>query len=687
MPLLHGAAVTLDVNLPPSPPTHGVPAAAREAEEIPVVPKLASGLPIVARAAGLAIMAVGFTVLLGRTLGVPAVARLGLPYPEMMPNTALGLLLCGVPLLAPQKSVTLIGRRLVGACVALVTLLGAATLFEHAVDVDLGLDRLLFPPPSHATRAHAPGRMALFTALSFSLLGPALAALRAPGDRWIRCAQGLALVAIGLSVIPLVGQLYGAIALYQGGPFSPTRIPTTAALLVTGLAVLAARPDRGPMRMFISDTAGAATVRWIAPLALAVPVALSRLVLAGQSGGCVSAELGNAVLALGSLFFLGILAWWNTRSVTASEEVRRKLERELTSREEQHRGASALARSEAGFRVLVERAPVGVLVVRGDTIVYANPVVLRSLGYTSADQVLGRSAIEVMIHPEMREVAARRIANARAGSENQPVAMRCLGADGRELVMNTTSVHIPFEGEPAVVIVGRDVTAEVEAESARQRAEAELRESLAEKEMLLKEVHHRVNNNLQVIASLLHLQRHRLTDPDARAAFDDLRGRVHAIALLHERLYRSQSLARVDMQGYVAGLVEHLQRTHSTGHQIDVEVEAGGIFFEADTAVPVGLIVNELTTNAFKHAFAADGPGGHIGIHLCRKDGALELSVVDDGRGMTTPDTGERAGSLGMQLVAGLARQLRGELSITRDGGTRCAVRFPDPAYGAAAHA
>lgn len=211
-------------------------------------------------------------------------------------------------------------------------------------------------------------------------------------------------------------------------------------------------------------------------------------------------------------------------------------------------------------------------------------------------------------------------------------------------------------------------------------AERELRASLAEKETLLKEVHHRVKNNLQVIASLINIQSEKLTDPAAREVFGDVRGRVFAIALLHERLYRSRNLARIDLQEYVPELIAELVRAHERAEpRVTVETEVGSLVLDMDAAMPVGLILHELVSNAFKHAFPpGQRAGGRVRVEVARRGGDVELVVADDGVGVPTAFDPSSGGSLGLTLVNSLCRQLDGRLTITSDQGTRCTVTFPE---------
>jgi PAS domain S-box-containing protein len=218
---------------------------------------------------------------------------------------------------------------------------------------------------------------------------------------------------------------------------------------------------------------------------------------------------------------------------------------------------------------------------------------------------------------------------------------------------------------------------------------AELSETLREREALLKEktsllqeVHHRVKNNLQVISSLLNLQARQIHQEEARAIFVESQGRVRSIALLHESLYQSSDLGQVDMQEYVDKLVTTLKRTYrDTSSGVRFVTSIDRVFLPMDTAVPCGLIVNELVTNALKHAFvqASDSTQNEIHVEMRRTGDELTLLVADNGSGFSTTVDPAREETMGLTLIGDLSAQLRGEAELATTNGTRCTVRFLAP--------
>ncbi len=211
--------------------------------------------------------------------------------------------------------------------------------------------------------------------------------------------------------------------------------------------------------------------------------------------------------------------------------------------------------------------------------------------------------------------------------------------------------------------------------AARNRLQA----SLNEKDALLKEVHHRVKNNLQLISSLLNLQASRITDPATASLFVDSRNRVRSMALVHENLYRAGSFAGIAIKQHILSLCTHLRRAYGTSG-IDVVADSDDITLDLDRAISCGLIINELVSNAFKHAFVG-GASGLIRVTFRRRTGgSCELTVADDGVGMAGRIDIVEAQSLGLQLVRDLVEQLGGRITIERDHGTKCVVSFDDEA-------
>lgn len=212
----------------------------------------------------------------------------------------------------------------------------------------------------------------------------------------------------------------------------------------------------------------------------------------------------------------------------------------------------------------------------------------------------------------------------------------------------------------------------------RKRAEAAIHASLEEKIVLLKEVHHRVKNNLQIVISLLRLQAVRTKNPEALSTLQETGNRIHSMALLHETLYRSQSLAHVNFADYMESLCSHLFRSHAEkAVRIRLERRLQSVSVDLDRAVLCGLVVNELVSNALKHAFP-DDRAGRIAVELqTTPQEQILLKVADDGVGLPWGLNLRQTTTLGHQLVFMLTEKLRGTLEVTRDRGTAFSISFP----------
>jgi len=216
-----------------------------------------------------------------------------------------------------------------------------------------------------------------------------------------------------------------------------------------------------------------------------------------------------------------------------------------------------------------------------------------------------------------------------------------------------------------------------EKEIKRRVAEKNLKRSLEEKDVLLREVHHRVKNNMQIISSILKMQERLVDDLKLQTVLAESRNRIRSMALVHENLYQNENLANIQFPNYVKSLAGNIARTyHDQKHQISFEYDIADVFLPLDVGIPCGLIINELISNSFKHAFP-DAEKGVIRISLT-KSGQKEfaLTVTDNGVGMDADFKPENSRSLGMRIVNKLAEQIDADLSYDFSNGTKYELRF-----------
>ena len=261
--------------------------------------------------------------------------------------------------------------------------------------------------------------------------------------------------------------------------------------------------------------------------------------------------------------------------------------------------------------------------------------------------------------------------------------LRGISSSGRHFDILLSAALVTDEQRQPTGIVGAllDVTD-------RKLNEQAMAASLEEKEALLKEVHHRVKNNLQVISSLLRLELGRTTDGGVKAVLGEMQNRVVSMALLHETLYRSDTLARADLSSYLVRLVNQLFRSSAPpSGRVALHTDIEPTFVDLEQAVPCGLLVTELVSNSLKHAFA-DGRSGEVRVTLHHPDNGpgIVLTVADTGPGLPADFDQRRTQSLGLQLVSDLTRQLRGTLTITRQPSASFALAFTPRATTSPTH-
>lgn len=214
-----------------------------------------------------------------------------------------------------------------------------------------------------------------------------------------------------------------------------------------------------------------------------------------------------------------------------------------------------------------------------------------------------------------------------------------------------------------------------------RRLSVQVNQLLQDKEMLMKEIHHRVKNNLMVISSLLSLQSRYIKDEESKEIFKESQNRAQSMALIHERLYRSTDMKSIDFADYIRSLTRDLFNTYSTQEdRIDLKMDVEDVEVDIDNAVPLGLIINEIVTNSLKYAFP-DENAGTISISFHKQKDQYLLEVSDDGIGIPEEFEVEKSDSLGMMLINSLTYQIGGELEMERSPGTTFRIKFKDPEF------
>lgn len=372
----------------------------------------------------------------------------------------------------------------------------------------------------------------------------------------------------------------------------------------------------------------------------------------------IALGLATVMVIAGSLLFRALVKPIASELVKARESASQK------NRE--------LVRVHAFQRAIFEQAPDGIVVSdESGRIVEANERMGRLFGY--ARETLKELQIEDLVplaarseHQRHRQ-AYHESPTTRPMGPDRPLQGR--RADGSEFPIEVALAPMAADGARRVIAIVKDVT-----ES--RRAEQQIRDSLREKNVLLGEIHHRVKNNLQIVQSLLDMQVALTPEAATAGVLKDCQNRIQSMALIHQTLYQSHDFAGVDFGQFLESLMSHLQGSYGHAH-IHLSSRSDHVSLPIDRAIPCGLIVNELVTNALKHAFPQDRAGRILVEMTLLRGDDVEIAVSDDGIGFPPSFELSNLSSLGMQLVQVLSEQLHAELHIRRRDPTRIALTFP----------
>lgn len=339
---------------------------------------------------------------------------------------------------------------------------------------------------------------------------------------------------------------------------------------------------------------------------------------------------------------------------------------------ERRRFEEQLRLSEERFRSAVEHSAIGFALVSTEGHwLKVNRALCQIVGYSEAE--LQQITFQDITHPEDLHADLALVKQVLAGEiDHYHLEKRYFHKQGHEVgILLSVSLARSAEGQPLHFI------SQIQDITERRRAEHQLRQSVAEKEVLLREIHHRVKNNLQVVSSVLQLHAGYVTDPRDHEIFKECQGRIRAMSQVHERLYSSANLAAIDFAEHLQELVTLLLRGQSSAErEIQVEVQAEPLLLDVNVAIPLGLIANELVVNALKHAFQGMTQG-RLRVELAAPlPGRVRLRVADDGVGLPATFDLDTSRSLGLRLIRTLARQLRGEFVIATSGGASFDLTF-----------
>lgn len=322
----------------------------------------------------------------------------------------------------------------------------------------------------------------------------------------------------------------------------------------------------------------------------------------------------------------------------------------------------ALRDSEEKFRTIVSNAHAVIFMVdQNGTFLLSEGKGLEALGLKPG-QVVGMSAFE--IYKDIPKIK-NGIKKALAGTFNT-----------KEIKVNDMyfdTFYSPYKNadNKLIGVIGMSIDI-----TERKQAEAKLLKSLQEKEILLKEIHHRVKNNLQIIISLLNLQAARIKDEQTVKAYQESKNRIYSMALVHEKLYQSADFSEIRFKGYIESMIRELFRVYEISGIISLNLHIDDISLGIDKAIPCGLIINEILSNSLKHAFPNDRKGQIDISFVNMQEHIYEFSIKDNGIGIPDKIDIRETNSLGLQLIRILTRQIDGQLTLERNNGTAFKIAF-----------
>lgn len=297
---------------------------------------------------------------------------------------------------------------------------------------------------------------------------------------------------------------------------------------------------------------------------------------------------------------------------------------------------------------------------------YANTAALKNLGYTPKE-IKSLKLTDLFSFPDEMGINALLNSLRKAETDRLQLQLRYRRKNGSHYDAEAL-IQVLEKGKLFLLIV-TDITAKL-------ITERKLLDTIREKEALIKEIHHRVKNNLQLISSIIYLKIASISQSDIRGFLEDTRQKIRSIALIHERLLQTEKIDKVEISDYLGKLIHDLRITYYRQDlQLDIDTQIDEVMINLDTAIICGLIVNELITNAIKHAFTGRAEGS-IAIRFKQQDSKYELSVADDGVTLPAHITPGSSSSFGMQLIDVFVKQLGGNYEIIRDSGTKFRIHF-----------
>ncbi|MBT3208728.1 MAG: response regulator [Bacteroidetes bacterium] len=409
----------------------------------------------------------------------------------------------------------------------------------------------------------------------------------------------------------------------------------------------------------------------------------------------VDSSVDNALKAMkaGAIDFL-------PKDMTLIDELPLKIEKVYKiyqGKLEKQRMQESIERSEKNYKNLVEYSPNGIVILKDNKLVYSNKKFLKYLRVNFED-IKTLSFIDLIAKEDIEDY--KNTSNEiNFGSEIPFLEIKLINPKSKESIeLEYKMSPLNYNGEQVLQIIFKDISVEkkllqekLRAKTAeennaqllqemeiRKTTEKKLRQTIYEKKILFKELHHRVKNNMQIISSILNLQLNTIDDPLMAKLFEESQDRIKSMSLVHENIYKTKNVDKINFKEYVKTLITNLFHSYTMNSSVSFNNDIEDIFLSIDLGVPCGLIINEIVSNSMKYAFA-NKPDGIVYISLKKlKNKNLELIISDNGIGVSNDLNIEESETLGLQIVSALVSQIDGEIEIDNSNGTKFTIIFKD---------
>ena len=340
--------------------------------------------------------------------------------------------------------------------------------------------------------------------------------------------------------------------------------------------------------------------------------------------------------------------------------------------------AATLRESQQQYHDTMEASPAGIFIITDDLLSYVNSSLADMFMLTQPEMI--RTDPLALISEQDRPLVKKNMELRFRGEDIPPYTISFIRRDGSTFFGEIWAKTAIWQEKRVMVGTIADVSDLRLNEARLKLQDRQLQKSLDEKEVLLKEIHHRTKNNMMVVISMLDLQSADIADERVRVIFQEMEDRIRAMALVHEKLYQSQNLSEIDVESYIREIAESLVANMILDHRVELQFVIEHILINIDFAVPLGLVINEIVTNSVKHAFPGNRKGS-ISIRLEKRQSRnIELTVGDDGIGLPADVEVLQSSSFGLQIISSLVTmQLGGTLVVDSSNGTRYSIVFPEP--------